>query len=145
MNETTTKQVYRIGVAGMDCSACEKLLLKSIKHVQGINASYADADEGTLTIYADPDVSVEALVGAIVRAGFVPQGIRGEQPLVPVIDLVPTAGILGVADSAPAEITAIESSLAEEIDASFSAACPTAPGRPSAFSRRSPPRASRST
>ena len=30
MNSTTTKQVYRIGVQGMDCRACEKLLLKHV-------------------------------------------------------------------------------------------------------------------
>jgi copper chaperone CopZ len=79
MNSTTTKQVYRIGVAGMDCSACEKLLIKQVKKVSGISASFADSDAGSLTIFADPDVSVEALSAAIVLAGFIPQGLDGQE------------------------------------------------------------------
>ena len=126
MNSTTTKQVYRIGVSGMDCSACEKLLLKNVKKVPGIAAAHADSDAGTLTIFADPEVSAEALATAIVRAGFTPQGLGDREPLVPVVDLVPTAEAVGVQAAAPVAPAELQPSLAEEIEASLAAATPVA-------------------
>jgi P-type Cu+ transporter len=127
VNETTTKQVYRIGVTGMDCSACEKLLIKYVKRVPGVTASHADADAGTLTIYADPDVSVEAIASAIVRAGFTPQGLGDEKSLVPVVDLAATADALGLTNQASAGAIEVEPDLAEAVDASFTTPCPVMP------------------
>ncbi len=103
MNTTTTKQVYRIGVQGMDCASCEQLLLKHINRVPGISASFADAEQGTLTVFAEPDVSVEALTEAIVASGFVPVGLGDNGPLVPVIDLSATEAMLGLSVDASAE------------------------------------------
>ena len=99
METTTTKQVYRIGVVGMDCRSCEQLLLKHISAIPGVTASSADAAAGQLTILADPTVSVEALASAIVAAGFTPQGLGETEPLVPVIDL--TAEETALVDSGP--------------------------------------------
>jgi Cu+-exporting ATPase len=105
MKSTTTKQVYRIGVAGMDCPACEQLLVKYVQDVRGVTTSFADAGQDTLTIFAEPDVSIEELTSAIIGAGFLPSGLAGESPLVPVVDLRPSAQIVGA--QAPLEPAAI--------------------------------------
>jgi len=102
VNTTTTKQVYRIGVQGMDCAACEQLLLKRIGKLSGISASFADAEAGTLTIFAEPDVSAEAIAEAIVASGFTPSGLSANAPLVPVVDLSPSEQLLGIQAPAPA-------------------------------------------
>lgn len=106
MNLTTTKQVYRIGVQGMDCRACEQLLLKHVRQIEGITTAHADADEGTLTIFAEADISAERLAAAVVEAGFVPFPVEGQPTIVPVVDLAPTEAIVGTAcpiEATPAE------------------------------------------
>jgi len=108
VNSTTTKQVYRIGVQGMDCRACEQLLLKHVQRIEGITTAYADAVDGTLTILADPETSAEKLAAAVVAAGFVPHPFDGRPALVPVTDLRATADVVGAAppDAAPAPVAA---------------------------------------
>jgi len=106
VNLTTTKQVYRIGVQGMDCRACEQLLLKHVRQIDGITTAYADADEGTLTIFAEADISAERLAASVVEAGFVPFPVEGQPTIVPVVDLAPTEAIVGTAcpiEATPAE------------------------------------------
>ena len=126
MNTTTTKQVYRIGVEGMDCAACEQLLLKRIGKLSGISASFADAEAGTLTIFAEPDVSAEALAEAIVESGFTPSGLSANAPLVPVVDLSPSERLLGIqapAEACPVPAVADIAPVAEHV----SAVAPAAP------------------
>ena len=60
----------------------------------GISTAFADADAGTLTIFADPDVSAEASrrSGRRGRVRAVPGLGEPAEPLVPVVDLAPTRG-----------------------------------------------------
>jgi copper chaperone CopZ len=89
VEKTTTKQIYRIAVQGMDCRSCEQLLVKQVTRVPGVDTASADATAGTLTILADSNVSAEGVSRAIVAAGFVPVGLDGGNPPVPVVDLLP--------------------------------------------------------
>ena len=72
MSVTTTKQVLRMGVDGMDCSACEQLLVEHVQRIGGVAASFADAEKGTLALVAESDTPMDEIVAAIVAAGFVP-------------------------------------------------------------------------
>ena len=101
MNTTITKQVYRIGVQGMDCASCEELLQKHVRLVPGVSTAFADAQAGSLTIFAESDVSAEAIAAAIVAAGFVPAVLGDRESLVPVIDLAATAAVLGTGSEQP--------------------------------------------
>ncbi len=132
MNLTTTRQVYRIGVGGMDCSACEKLLIKHVERVQGVLTGFADSDSGTLTIFADPDTSAEEIARAIVTAGFTPVGLGADMALVPVVDLTLTEAVLGI-QAEPAEMVAPVTGcpVPLEVPAAESTA-PAAPAEPSA-------------
>jgi P-type Cu+ transporter len=85
----TTKQVVRLGVDGMDCRACEQLLVEHVQRMQGVTASFADAEKGTLALLAESDLSVDEVAGAIVSAGFIPVGLTGAAPAIHVIDLCP--------------------------------------------------------
>jgi Cu+-exporting ATPase len=100
---TSTKQVYRIGVSGMDCRACEQLLMKHLERVPGISASFADADAGTLTFIAEQRVTAEDVAAAIVAAGFVPAGLVGEAPVLPVqvCEIGPAAAPIEAPATAP--------------------------------------------
>ncbi|MDP2233040.1 MAG: cation transporter, partial [Actinomycetota bacterium] len=99
MNSTTTKQIYRIGVQGMDCASCEQLLQKHVLQVTGVSTAFADAGAGSLTIYAEADVSTEAIVAAIVESGFVPDALGDSEALAPVVDLLPTTAVLGLSEA----------------------------------------------
>lgn len=96
METTTTKQVYRVGVQGMDCRACEQLLVKHVQRVPGVDTSFADADAGTLTILVEDSASVAAIVSSIIESGFVPVAAAGVPALIPVVELL---------DPAPRELT----------------------------------------
>ena len=87
---TTTKQVLRIAVEGMDCPACEQLLIAHIQRLDGVSASYADAEKGTLALLAERDLSVDDITGAIVSAGFIPAGLDGGTPVIPAAGSVAT-------------------------------------------------------
>ncbi|MDO8987774.1 MAG: heavy metal translocating P-type ATPase, partial [Coriobacteriia bacterium] len=105
MNTTITKQVYRIGVQGMDCASCEQLLQKRVLQVSGVSAAFADAHAGSLSIYAQADVSTEAIVAAIVEAGFTPASLGESDTLAPVVDLLPTTSVLGLSELVITEST----------------------------------------
>ncbi|MDP3629506.1 MAG: heavy metal translocating P-type ATPase [Actinomycetota bacterium] len=64
---------FRIDVEGMHCHSCEMLVSQGISALPGVSAVVADAKAGTVTIQADPSVlDVDAVIGAIVAAGFTP-------------------------------------------------------------------------
>ncbi|MBA4370836.1 MAG: copper-translocating P-type ATPase, partial [Coriobacteriaceae bacterium] len=127
MEQTTTKQVYRIGVQGMHCRSCEQLLVKHITAVPGVDTVSANAEAGTVTVLADSSVvRAEDLARAIVAAGFVPAGTEGGVDLVPVVDL--TVGET-VAPSAEEPVPACEAEC-EVPEAAAAHAAPVAPTEP---------------
>ncbi len=77
MSLTTTKQVHRLQVEGMDCPACEQLLMEHVARVDRVVTSFADAKRGSLTLLADPPADLDGVAEAVVRAGFVPLAIDG--------------------------------------------------------------------
>ncbi|MDP2232317.1 MAG: copper ion binding protein, partial [Actinomycetota bacterium] len=91
MDTTTTKQVYRISVNGMDCRSCERLLAKNIERIPGVDTASANAESGTLTILMDTSVRADTIAQAIVRSGFTPVGLSDGSTLVPVVDLAAEA------------------------------------------------------
>jgi copper chaperone CopZ len=114
VSTTTTKQVVRLGVDGMDCRACEQLLVEHVQRMEGVSASFADAEKGTLALLAEQDLSVDEVAGAIVSAGFIPVGLSGAAPAIRVIDLrppttatpvAPTNGTASPTPSTPAVAT----------------------------------------
>ena len=78
MSLTTTKQVLRIGVDGMDCAACEQLLVEYVQRIGGVSASFADAEKGTLALVAESDTPMDEITSAIVMAGFMPAGLDAD-------------------------------------------------------------------
>ena len=71
--ETSEKRaVVRLRVEGMRCHSCEQVLTAWLSDLRGIEAVIASHGNGQVVIYADEDVPVEAMLRAIVRAGFVP-------------------------------------------------------------------------
>ncbi|MDZ4168315.1 MAG: heavy metal translocating P-type ATPase [Coriobacteriia bacterium] len=72
MPADTTYRVRTLSVQGMHCGACEKLVTGNARAIEGVIDASADAEAGTLTVTLDHDVSPDALVDAIVAAGFTP-------------------------------------------------------------------------
>jgi Cu+-exporting ATPase len=68
--------LHRLHVDGMDCRACEDLLVETLRRQSGIGAASADARTGTLSVLADPTLVTDEHVARIVVAcGFVPEGV----------------------------------------------------------------------
>jgi Cu+-exporting ATPase len=122
--------VYRFGIQGMDCRACEQLLVKHVRKIDGITTAYADATQGTLTILAEPDIPAEELGAAIVMAGFMPCPTGDQPSVLTVVDLAPTAGVVGSARpaQAPSEpVHSVVQPLAPAADELAAAPAPAAP------------------
>ena len=66
------RAVVRLRVEGMRCHSCEQVLTAWLSDIRGIEAVLANHANGQVVIYADPDVPVDAMLTAIIRAGFVP-------------------------------------------------------------------------
>ena len=77
MGLTMTKQLHRLEIEGMDCSACEQLVMEHVGRVEGVLTSSADAGKGSLTVFGEPSVVMDSVAGAVVRAGFVPVSVDG--------------------------------------------------------------------
>ena len=77
MSPTTTRQLHRLKVDGMDCFTCEQLLIEHVERLDGVMASCADAKSGSLTIIAEPSVAIEGVADAVMAAGFVPLSLDG--------------------------------------------------------------------
>lgn len=82
-NTTTTATgavgsvLHRIHVDGMDCRACEDLLVETLRRQDGVGAASADARTGTLTVMADPAlIGAEEIARVVVACGFVPEGVE---------------------------------------------------------------------
>ena len=59
-------------VEGMRCHSCEQVLTAWLSDIRGIETVLANHTSGQVVIYADPDVPVDAILTAVIRAGFVP-------------------------------------------------------------------------
>ncbi|NTU71212.1 MAG: heavy metal translocating P-type ATPase, partial [Coriobacteriia bacterium] len=62
----------RLRVQGMRCHSCEQVLTAWLSDIGGIDAVLADHKSGQVVIYAEPNVPVDAIMTAVIRAGFVP-------------------------------------------------------------------------
>ena len=70
MSASRTKSVVRLRVNGMRCHSCELKLtawMRDIPHVDAVDASY---ESGYVTVYTLDDVPIDAMLKAIVDAGF---------------------------------------------------------------------------
>jgi Cu+-exporting ATPase len=68
--------LHRIHVDGMDCRACEDLLVETLRRQPGVGAASADARTGTLSVLVDPSlITSEDIARAVVACGFVPEGV----------------------------------------------------------------------
>jgi hypothetical protein len=56
----------------MRCHSCEQVLTAWLSDIRGIEAVLANHSNGQVVIYAEADVPVDAMLTAIIRAGFVP-------------------------------------------------------------------------
>ncbi len=66
------RAVVRLRVEGMRCHSCEQVLTAWLSDIRGIEAVLANHASGQVVIYTDPDVPVDEILTAVVRAGFVP-------------------------------------------------------------------------
>ena len=69
---TTEKQLYRIDVDGMHCRSCERAVVEHLGALPGVQPVAADAQAGFVTLRADAEPDADAIVGAIMAAGFAP-------------------------------------------------------------------------
>jgi Cu+-exporting ATPase len=102
--------LHRLHVEGMDCRACEDLLVETLRRQVGVSAASADARTGTLTVLADPGLFGSSDVARVVVAcRFVPEGVALAEPGVvaqascPVVDQV-VAAPAPEAEAAPVAI-----------------------------------------
>ncbi len=72
MPANQTSSVIRLRVDGMRCHACETLLSTKLREFDGVTAVTANATEGLLTIVAERELDLDAVVGAVVESGFRP-------------------------------------------------------------------------
>jgi len=72
MTTQTPYRVRKLAVQGMHCGACEKLVSMNARRIEGVAHVVADAQGGEVTFYLDREVSLDAMVDAIVAAGFTP-------------------------------------------------------------------------
>ena len=127
--------LYRLHVEGMDCRACEDLLVEMLKRQPGVGAASADARRGMLTVLGDPSlVTDESIARAVVACGFVPEGV-------PVKESNPRrslAAVSGTATStdAPSAVPIGGAALDTAPVSAVTAELPVAPAAPSAPSSR---------
>ncbi len=72
MPSSNERAVVRLRVDGMRCHSCEQVLTAWLSDIPGIEAVLANHSNGQVVIYASHDVPVDAMLTAIVRAGFSP-------------------------------------------------------------------------
>ena len=72
MQVSERKAVVRLRVEGMRCHSCEQVLAAWLSDIPGIEAVLANHKSGQVVIYAEENVPIEAMLTAIMRAGFVP-------------------------------------------------------------------------
>jgi Cu+-exporting ATPase len=73
---TSGSVLHRVHVDGMDCRACEDLLVETLRRQPGVGAASADARTGTLNVLADPTlITDEGIARVVVACGFVPEGV----------------------------------------------------------------------
>ena len=66
------RSIVSLRVKGMRCHSCEQVLTAWLSDVPGIEAVLANHTDGQVVIYAEPDVPVDAILTAVLRAGFTP-------------------------------------------------------------------------
>ena len=72
MHPLISESVVRLRVEGMRCHSCEQVLTAWLSDIRGVEAVVANHTSGQVVIYADPDVPVDAMLKAVIHAGFVP-------------------------------------------------------------------------
>jgi P-type Cu+ transporter len=119
---TSGSVLHRIHVDGMDCRACEDLLVETLRRQPGVGAASADARAGTLSVLVDPSlITSEDIARAVVACGFVPEGVAiagapavREEPTCPVVIDVPDSASAHAAP-APAAPAAAPVAAAEPV------------------------------
>lgn len=64
------KQTIQLAVSGMTCNNCVAHVTKALQDVPGVKKAQVVLDEQAAMVIAKPDVSADALVAAVVKAGY---------------------------------------------------------------------------
>ena len=82
----TRDRLIRLRVEGLECRSCERLLSEKTRLLPGINAVHVDAQAGVVSVYTDPATfDLEALLAAIVEAGFTPGELVEGEPAASIV------------------------------------------------------------
>lgn len=57
-------------VSGMNCGACVGHVTKALQNVGGVQSATVDLQSGTATVQHNEDAAPNALIEAVVEAGF---------------------------------------------------------------------------
>lgn len=57
-------------VSGMHCGACVGHVTKALQSVSGVQSATVDLQNGTATVQHNEDAASDALIKAVVEAGF---------------------------------------------------------------------------
>lgn len=60
---------YTIGVDGMECQGCERVLRSRLTDLSGVTDAVADAHAGEVRVYGDPAIQ-KRVQQAVVDAGY---------------------------------------------------------------------------
>jgi len=61
----------RLRTTGMHCQSCSMLVQMELEELDGVESAVADFGSGLTEVVYDPEiVSVEALIGVVVAAGY---------------------------------------------------------------------------
>ena len=72
MSDSPGIMIVRLRTEGMRCHSCEQVLSAWLRDIVGVQAVVADHEVGMVTIFASDDASIDAMLKAVVHAGFVP-------------------------------------------------------------------------
>jgi len=112
---SSTTELRRISVEGMDCRSCEKLLVECMNRQPGVRAASADATGGTLTVLSEVGVlRDEDIARVIVACGFVPGDVA--EKVAAVAEAAPAASTAPASSVLPPALTVEEPAAAVELE-----------------------------
>jgi P-type Cu+ transporter len=68
--EKEYKKEYKIGIQGMHCEACVKIVTEELSDVEGIHNVLVDLKTNSAVVTADSSVSTETILQAVEKAGY---------------------------------------------------------------------------
>jgi Cu+-exporting ATPase len=111
---SSTTELRRISVDGMDCRSCEKLLVECMNRQPGVRAASADAEASTLTVLSDKGLlRDEDIARVVVACGFIPGTVAvAITEAAPSVTAAAASPVVAVAPAPEPTLVAVEPTVA---------------------------------